>query len=103
MTRKTKVADLRKFDAAEFLDSEEAIAEYLNEALADDDPNFLVIALGDVARSQSMSKIAEATGLGRESLYKALRDGASPKFDTVQRVVSALGLKLTVVPADEAA
>ena len=98
---KTKISDLKKFDVADLLDSDEAMAEYLNAALEDDDPAFLITAIGDIARAQGMGKIADKTGLGRESLYKSFREDASPKFDTVQRVVSALGLKLTVQPATE--
>ena len=98
---KIKMSDLKKFDIAEILDSEQAMAEYLNAALEDDDPAFLITAIGDIARAQGMSKIAEKTGLGRESLYKSFREDASPRFDTVQRVVSALGLKLTVEPITE--
>ncbi len=98
---KIKVSSLRKFDVAEYLDDGEAIAEYLTAALEDDDPNFIITALGDIARAQGMKDIAEKTGLGRESLYKSLSEGASPRFETVQRVFSALGMKLAVVPADE--
>jgi probable addiction module antidote protein len=96
---KIKISDLKKFDVAELLDSEEAIAEYLNAALEDDDPAFLITAIGDIARAQGIAKIAEKTGLGRESLYKSFREDASPKFDTVQRVMTAMGFKLTVEPA----
>ena len=85
----------RVFDAAEFLDSEEAIAAYVSDAMQDDDPNRLLTALATVARARGMSRLAETTGLGRESLYKALRPGAKPRFDTVIRIMKALNIRLT--------
>ena len=84
----------RVFDAAEFLDSEEAIAAYVSDAMQDDDPNRLLTALATVARARGMSRLAETTGLGRESLYKALRPGAKPRFDTVFRIMKALNIKI---------
>lgn len=68
------------FDAAEYLDSEEAIAAYLNVAAQDPDPEMLLVAISNVARARGMSELAERTGFGRESLYKALRPGAKPSF-----------------------
>lgn len=82
----------RVFDAAEFLDSEEAIAAYLSDALQDADPDRLLTALATVARARGMASIAEAAGLGRESLYKALRPGAKPRFDTVFRIMKAMNI-----------
>lgn len=73
-------ATFTTFDAAEYLDSDEAIAAYLNEAMKDGDPDLLLSALSDIARARGMTKIAEDSGLGRESLYKALRPGAKPGF-----------------------
>jgi probable addiction module antidote protein len=96
MSKKIKVADLPEFDAAQFLDSEEAVASYLNEIIAADDAALLASALGDVARARGMASIAEAAGITREALYKALRPGAQPRFETVSRVCHALGLKLVV-------
>ncbi len=93
-----KVADLPSFDVVDYLDNENAIAEYLSLVLEENDPELLIAALGDVARARGMAQIAKDTGLGRESLYKALREGASPRFDTVSRVLNALGVHLTVVP-----
>lgn len=86
------------FDASEFLDSEEAIAEYLAAALADPDPDLFVAALGDVAKARGMTEIARQADLGRESLYKALTPGAKPRYETIRKVVEGLGLKLTVSP-----
>jgi probable addiction module antidote protein len=89
----------RVFDAAAYLDSEEAIAEYLTAALETGDASFIADALGIVARAKGMTRIAEDAGLGRESLYKSLREGANPELTTVLRVVRALGLRLTATPA----
>jgi probable addiction module antidote protein len=84
------------FDAADYLDSEEAIAEYLTAIMEEDDPDLLLAAIGDVAKARGMAQIARDTGLGRESLYKALQPGAKPRFDTVMKVMKALGVKLHV-------
>ncbi len=102
MAGKIKVSDLPVFDAANYLDSPKAIAGYLSAALEEDDPDALIDALGTVARARGMSEIAEASGLGRESLYKALRAEAHPRFETVQRVIAALGLRLSVEPSEAA-
>ncbi|WP_045770860.1 addiction module antidote protein [Xanthomonas albilineans] len=91
------------FDAAEFLADDEAIAAYLTEALAADDTEHFQEAVQTAARARGMAQIAEASGLGRESLYKALRPGAQPRFDTVQRVLGALGVRLSVEPASKVA
>ncbi len=98
MTKRIKVADLPEFDAAAYLDSEEAIAAYLTDILAANDPALLAAALGDIARAQGMSAIAKASGLTREALYKALRPDANPRFDTISRVCTALGVRLVVQP-----
>lgn len=96
MKTKIKIRDLPEFDAAEYLDNEEAVAEYLSAVLEEDDPGLLAAALGDIAKARGMADIASASGLTREALYKALRPGAQPRFDTVSRVCRALGLKFTV-------
>jgi len=84
--------------AAEYLDSEEVIAEYLNAALEDEDPNVFLTAVGDVAKARGMTELAKDSGLGRESLYKALSPGAKPRYDTVLKVIRALGVEITTVP-----
>ena len=94
-TRKQPVK-LSPFDASRYLTSDESIAEYLNEALRTQDPKFLLVALGDVARARGMSEIARQTGLGRENLYKALSSRANPRVDTIFRVAAALGVKFEV-------
>ncbi|NCB57664.1 MAG: putative addiction module antidote protein [Gammaproteobacteria bacterium] len=91
-----KKVTLSSFDAADYLDSEEAIAEYLNAILEEDDPALFLTALGDVAKARGMSQIAVQTGLGRESLYKTFAPGAHPRYETVIKVLKALGVKLTI-------
>ena len=88
----------RPFDVAMYLRTPEDAAAYLSAALEENDPAAFRRALGDVARGRSMAAVADASGLGRESLYKALSRSGNPSLDTVQRVVSALGLTLAVVP-----
>lgn len=85
-----------RFDSAEYLDSDEAIAAYMEEALETDDPAFIAQALGTIARARGMSRVAKKAGLSRESLYKALSAGGNPEFGTVIRVMQALGLKFSV-------
>ena len=82
------------WDAAEHLNSEEDIAAYLSAALDEGDAALFAAALGDVARAKGMSELAQATGLGRESLYKALSAEGNPEFATVLKVLKSLGLKL---------
>jgi probable addiction module antidote protein len=90
---------LIKFDAAAYLDNEETIAEYLSAVMEKNDLDLLLAAVGDVAKARGMAKIARDAGLGRESLYKAFAPGAKPRFDTVMKVLQALGLKLHAEPA----
>ncbi|MGE4530121.1 MAG: addiction module antidote protein [Acidithiobacillus sp.] len=87
------------FDAAEYLDSEQAIAEYLTVVLEDNDASLLAAALGDIARARGMSEIPKQSGLTREALYKALRPNAQPRFDMISRVCAALGVRLEVKAA----
>ena len=84
----------RPWDAADFLENEEEIVAYLEAAFEDGDPQLIAAALGDIARSQGMAKVALKSGLGRESLYKALSPEGNPGFATVLKVVQALGLRL---------
>ena len=90
------------FDAASYLEDDEAIAEYLEEAMKvameDSAPAFLAVALGTVARARGMSQIAKDAGLSRESLYKALGSEGNPEFGTILKVVQALGLTLSIKP-----
>ena len=95
MTTAKTPRKLVPLDAARYLDSEEAIAEYMTAVLETEDPDLLLLALGDVARAKGMAQVAKDAGLGRESLYKALTPGAKPRFDTVLKVARALGVKFT--------
>lgn len=99
MKRSIKIADLPEFDITEHLDSDQAIADYLTLVIEENDPSELAHALGVVARARGMTQVAQSAGLAREALYKALRPGAQPRFDTVRRVCAALGVKLTVTTA----
>ena len=94
MTKRVKVAALPSFDAARYLDDDRAVAAYLTDVLATNNPALLASALGTVARARGMSEIARHSGLTREALYRALRPDAQPRFDTVSRVCAALGVKL---------
>ena len=98
MAKKLKIADLSEFDVTEYLNDEQAIADYLTVVLEENDPALLAAALGDVARARGMTDIAKASGLTREALYRALRSDAQPRFDTVSRVCAALGVKLVAQP-----
>lgn len=84
----------RPWDAAEYLESEEDMAAYLEAALEEGDASLVAAALGDIARAKGMTQIASDTGLGRESLYKALSPEGNPEFATILKVVRSLGLSL---------
>jgi len=88
---------LRKLDISEYLDSEKVIAEFLTAALEDPNPEAFVSAIGHVAKARGMTSVAEKTGLGRESLYKAFAPGAKPRYETVIKILQSLGVKLQVV------
>lgn len=88
--------NVTKFDIADYLDDDEMIAEYLNTVLEEGDSQDIITALGHIAKAIGMSKIAEDTGLSRTSLYKALSDGSKPQFDTILKVVRAVGGNLHV-------
>lgn len=100
MSKSKSVPKLIPFDAARYLGSDEAVAEYMTAVLELDDPDLILVALNDVARAKGMSLVAKEAGLGRESLYKALAPGAKPRFETVLRVARALGVKFTAQPAN---
>lgn len=88
----------RPFDAVDYLDDEETIAEYITAALEDPDPDVFLAAVRDVARARGITQVARDAGLGRESLYKALAPGAKPRYDTMLRLLHALGIKLSATP-----
>jgi probable addiction module antidote protein len=90
----------KTYDAAEYLESGEEMAAYLQAAFEDGDPAVVIHALGNIARARGMTQIARDTGLRRESLYKALSPDGNPEFATVLKVVQALGIKLNAEPMD---
>lgn len=87
-----------KFDIADYLDSKEMIAEYLNAVLEEGNETEIVNAIGHIAKAIGMSKIAQQTGMSRPSLYKALSDGAKPQFSTIMKVLKAIGGQIQVNP-----
>ena len=87
-----------KFDIADYLDSNEMIAEYLNAVLEEGDDADIVAAIGHIAKAIGMTKIAEETGMSRPSLYKALSEGAKPQFSTIMKVLKAVGGQIHINP-----
>jgi len=87
-----------KFDIADYLDSNEMIAEYLNAVLEEGNESEIITAIGNIAKAIGMTKIAEETGLSRPSLYKALSEGAKPQFGTIMKVLKAVGGQIQVNP-----
>lgn len=88
----------KKFDVADHLNDAETIAAYLTEAFESDDAAIIAQSIGTVARSKGMAEVAKAAGVSRESLYKSLNGQSKPEFDTVRRVLTALGIKLVAEP-----
>jgi len=95
MTTDTKTSDTKTspFDPAQYLDSNEAIAAYMSEALETGDPAFVADALGVVARARGVSEVAREAGVSQESLYRSLSADGNPEFGTVMKVAQALGLR----------
>ena len=92
------MSPIHVYDAAKYLTTPEAISEYLTAALEHENPELFIHALRDVARSSGFAVIAEASGLGRESLYKSVSPGTKPRFDTIVRILASLGVVLTTRP-----
>ncbi|MGA2218171.1 MAG: addiction module antidote protein [Terracidiphilus sp.] len=90
--------ELPEFDPAKYFDNEESIAVYLTGILEANDAALLASALGDIARARGMTEIAKAAGITREALYRALRPDSAPRFDTISRVCTALGVRLVAQP-----
>ena len=88
--------ELTRFDAVDFLDSDEVIVEYLNAALREDDPKYFAKALGNIARAKGMSSISEESGLGRQALYRALSGEGNPRIETLFRVLDTLNLRIAI-------
>lgn len=101
MKTRLKASDLPEFDAAESLNSEEDVAAYLTMVLEENDPALLAAAIGDIARARGMSQVAKDAGIAREALYKALRPGSQPRFETISRVCTALGVRLVAQPMNQ--
>ncbi|MBT3301604.1 MAG: putative addiction module antidote protein [Bacteroidetes bacterium] len=87
-----------KFDIADYLDNNEIIAEYLNSVLEEGNNSDVIIAIGHIAKSIGMTKIANETGLSRPSLYKALSEGAKPQFETIMKILRAIGGQIRINP-----
>jgi len=100
MTKKIKISEIPAVDAAEYLTSDEEVAAYLTTILEENDAALLAAALGDIARARGMTQVAKDSGITREALYKALRPGSEPRFDTVSRVCAALGVRLVAQPLE---
>ena len=86
------------YEASRFLDSPETISAYLAQSMRSQDPQLLMKALAEVAKAQGVNKVAEAAGVNRESLYKTLKGGSKTRYETVQKLMVALGVELTVQP-----
>lgn len=89
------MTQLKPFEASEYLTNEDTISEFLTASLEDPNPDVFLRALQEVAKARGMSQLARDAGMNRESLYKALASGAKPRYDTVLKLVNALGVKLT--------
>ena len=89
----------RRFEASDFLKSETAIEEFLAAAMEDENPDVFLAALSEAAKALGIAALAERSGLGRESLYKTLAPGSKPRYETICKLVDALGVKLTVKAA----
>ena len=98
MSKTINVDDLPEFGPAQYLDNEESVAVYVTGILEENNAALLASALGDIARARGMTEIAKAAGITREALYKALRPNSAPRFDTVNRVCAALGVRLVAQP-----
>lgn len=94
MTKKIKISDLPDFDPARYLKDEEDIAAYITLVIEEGDAAELAHALGVAAKARGMSSVAKDAGISREALYKALRPNAKPRFDTINKVCAALGVRL---------
>ena len=97
------MAKAPKFDAADYLDSTEAIAAYLSEAFESGDNELITLAIGAVARAKGMGEIAKESGLNRENLYRTLSEGGKPEFGTVMKVLNSFDVQLYVKPKEGAA
>jgi probable addiction module antidote protein len=97
---KTTKVTYSTFDVSDYLNNETVISEYLSLAAQDENPEVLILALSHVAKARGMAQVAKDAGLGRESLYKALRQGSKPRFETIAAIMRALDVKLAVAVKD---
>jgi probable addiction module antidote protein len=97
-TAKRKIA-FSKFEASDYLRNDKVIAEYLSLAAQDENPAVLLKAIAAVAKAKGMAKVARDSGLGRESLYKSLADGAKPRFETIAQIMRALNVRMVIAEA----
>ena len=93
--KKSKVT-YSTFEVADYLNNETVISEYLSIAAQDENPDVLILALSEVAKARGMAQVAKDAGLGRESLYKALRQGSKPRFETITAIMRALNVQIAV-------
>jgi len=101
MTDTIDVSQLHRFDIADYLQTEQDIAEFLAVVIEEGDPALLTATLGDIARVRGMAEIAKEIGIEWTALRDALRPGANPPFDIIARICKALGVRLTATPATE--
>ncbi len=87
-----------KFNVLDHLKTSEDQVAYIKAAVDEDDPSFIAVAIGDVAKARGVSQFAEETGLSRETIYKSFRPGGNPTIETVNKALRALGLKLALAP-----
>lgn len=92
------MTDLKTWDIAEQLESEEDMRLYLEAAFEDGDPDLIRHAIGDVARARGMTAIAQQAGISRAGLYRALGDGGNPTLGTLAAILASFGLRLSVAP-----
>ena len=88
------VSKVSRFDVADYLTDDNMIAEYLSSVIYEEDTSLLIAAIGDIAKARGIEHIAFLSGLGRENVYKALSPGSKPRFDTIMKVLKALGVSL---------
>lgn len=90
------ITGTKPLDIRDFLHTDQEIAEYINEAFHDEDPRMFLIALGNTVRAKGVSQVAQETGLGRESLYKVFSGSASPKWDTLKKLLDNLNVEISI-------
>ena len=97
------IKSLKPYNPADYLKSEESIANFLNDFLEEGDPALIANALGIAARARGMTEVANKSGITREALYKALRADSQPRLDTILKVMKAFGIRLVAEPISKAA